>query len=134
MKGMIILVMKRNYISIEKQIDSCKTEIVSMVEWIQVLKQKINVSEDTICHIKKYISDVQAEIEALNAEKEQFAGIVESLRMMPDVSAAEYKTYRYRFIYGWTIAQICNFLHKSPETIHRYLRKCEEALGMVTAE
>ncbi|MBR1372835.1 hypothetical protein IJ556_00095 [bacterium] len=124
--------MKKDYISIEKQIDSCKCEIVSTVEWIQILKQKINISEDTISHIKRYIADVQAEIDALNAEIEQFVDIVESLQMMPDVSAAEYKAYRYRFIYGWTIPKICNLLHKSPETIHRYLRKCEEMLGMVS--
>lgn len=124
--------MKRNYISIEKQIDSCKTEIVSMVEWIQTLKQKINVTEDTISHIKKYISDVQAEMDVLNNEKEEFLGIVESLRMMPGVSAAEYKAFKYRYIYGWNIVQVCNSLHKSSETVHRYLRKCEEMLGMVT--
>ena len=124
--------MKRNYTSIEKQIDSCKTEIISMVEWLQSLKQRINVSEETVNHIKKYISDIQVEMDVLNKEKEEFFGIVESLRMMPGVSAAEYKAFKYRYIYGWNIVQVCNSLHKSPETIHRYLRKGEELLGMVT--
>lgn len=61
--------MKMNAVTLEKEIASNKSEIILIIEWIQGIKEKINVSEGTISHIKKYISEIQEEIDKLTAKK-----------------------------------------------------------------
>lgn len=120
--------MKSYYIILDKLTESCKLEIVMMVERIQSIKQKKNVSEGTINHIKEYIAEIQKEIDALTAEKEAFTASVELLKNMPDISNKEYKAMKYRYIYGWTIPQISEFMKISTQTANKYLRKGESKI------
>lgn len=125
--------MKNYNITLDRLIDCCKTEIIMMVERIQSIKQKIEVSETTINHIKEYIAEIQKEIDELTAEKEEFATSLELLKNMPDISAKEYTAMKYRYVCGWTIPQISEFMNISTTTINRYLRKGESKIEMIFA-
>lgn len=119
---------KYDMIALEKQIKSCKAEIVMIVEWIQNIKEKMQVAESTINHIKEYISEIQKEIDKFAAEKEFFISSIRSLRSMPDMSAKECMAMEYRYIYGWTIQQISQFMKTSNQMVHTYLRKGESKI------
>lgn len=120
--------MKMNAVTLEKEIASNKSEIILIIEWIQGIKEKINVSEGTISHIKKYISEIQEEIDKLTAEKNEYISRIKSLRNMPDMTPKECSVMEYRYIYGWTIPQISEFLKTIMQTVHRCLRKGEARL------
>lgn len=120
--------MKNYNKNLDRLIESCKSDIVMTVERIQSIKQKMEVSEATINHIKEYIAEIQKEIDELTAEKEAFAASLEVLKNMPDISAKEYTAMKYRYIYGWTILQISEFMKISTQTANRYLRKGESKI------
>lgn len=120
--------MKINAVALEKEIASNKSEIIMIIEWIQGIKEKINVSEGTISHIKNYISEIQEEIDKLTAEKNEYISRIKSLRNMPDMTPKECSVMEHRYIYGWTIPQISEFLKTSMQTVHRCLRKGEARL------
>lgn len=117
--------MKNYNKNLDRLIESCKSDIVMMVERIQSIKQKMEISEATINHMKEYIAEIQKEIDELTAEKEAFATSLELLKNMPDISAKEYTAMKYRYVYGWTILKISEFMKTSTQTINKYLRKGE---------
>ena len=117
-----------NAVTLEKEIESNKSEIILIIEWIQGIKEKINVSEGTMSNIKNYISEIQEEIDKLTAEKNEYISRIKSLRNMPDMTPKECSVMEYRYIYGWTIPQISEFLKTSMQTVHRCLRKGEARL------
>ncbi len=123
--------MKNYNKNLDKLIESCKLDIVMMVERIQSIKQRMKVSEATINHIKEYIAEIQKEIDELTAEKEAFTASLELLKNMPDISAKECTAMKYRYVYGWTIPQISEFMKTSTQTINRYLRKGESKIEVL---
>lgn len=117
--------MKNYNKNLDRLIESCKSDIVMMVERIQSIKQKMEISEATINHMKEYVAEIQKEIDELTAEKEAFVTSLELLKNMPDISAKEYTAMKYRYVYGWTILKISEFMKTSTQTINKYLRKGE---------
>ncbi len=119
---------KYNIAVLDKEIQSCKTEIIMMVTLIQRIKEKMQITEATITHVKEYIAGLQKEIDGFAAEKESLIYAIKSLRTVSEMSEKECSAMEYRYIYGWTIQKISEFMNVSIQTINRYLRKGESAM------
>jgi len=114
----------------DENIDCCKGEIVSMVQFIQDVKRKMeamdcHISQSTMNHVKDYVAEIQAEIDRLEAEKDLFLQCVESFRSIPTVEKDEYLVFKYRYVDYKKCPEICNIVGISNQTLHKYLRKAE---------
>ncbi len=84
--------------------------------------------EKGVTHVKEYIAGLQKEIDGFAAEKESLIYAIKSLRTVSEMSEKECSAMEYRYIYGWTIQKISEFMNVSIQTINRYLRKGESAM------
>lgn len=120
----------KSYYRMDENIECCKGDIVSMVQFIQGVKSRMeamdaHISAHTMNHVKDYIAEVQVEIDRLQAEKDMFLKCVESFRGNPAISNDEYQVLKYRYVDYKTCPEICEIIGISNGTLHRYLRKVE---------